>query len=176
MKSVYVVRHADWNLVDDALTAESREAAMKKRSQFPPFTHVVSSPFERCKQTAELLSQKPAEVSELASVPQAPERFLSYIQEQRKVHPLGVAGVLFEIPQVKPALEEAGRKLISLIKEVLLKLNDDGSALVISHDGTMLAAERIIRNQSLEAPLDHTYSELQGFKVDQDLNLSELEK
>mgnify|MGYP001619559525 FL=1 len=92
--------------------------------------------------------------------------------ELRKIHPLGVAGAIFSLPELHEPVMEAGKRLLSLITETLQALPENGKALIVSHDGTMVAAEKIIKKE-LFSSLEKTYRELEGFTVDEKLNLEE---
>jgi len=174
MKEVYLVRHADWNLTKDQLTDEGKRHAQEKASALPKFKYVYSSPLNRAQETAGLLSGRQPKVDDRAATPKAPSEFGSQIMERRKTNPLGVAGVLFEIPEVRPALQEAGNPLAELVKQALSELGDDEAALIVSHDGTMVSAERVFKQVSFDKPLDHTYGELEGYVVDEKLTVRQL--
>jgi broad specificity phosphatase PhoE len=176
MRKVYLVRHANWNLNEDSLTKDGIEHARGKRNHFPEFARVYSSPLNRTQETAELLSGQKPQVDGRAATPKAPSEFGQKIAERRKTHPFGVAGALFDIPEVRPALQAAGSALSELIRQALSEVPDGQSALIVSHDGTMVSAERILKHQPFDAPLDHTYDELEGFIVDDNLNVRVLDK
>lgn len=174
MKAVYLVRHANWNLNEDELTEEGKKQAQEKAKAFPKFKIVYASPLYRTQQTAGLLSGKQPMLDERAAIPKAPKELGPQIAERRKTNPLGVAGTLFEIPEARPALQEAGNALSGLVTQALDGLNDGEAALIVSHDGTMVSAERVLRQESFDAPLDHTYEELEGFVVDENSNITRL--
>ena len=58
------------------------------------------------------------------------------------------------------------------IKEVLSKLPKDERALIISHDGTMVSAEKIMKKDTF-ASIERTYYELEGFVIDSNLQMKE---
>lgn len=70
------------------------------------------------------------------------------------------------------ALRAAGEDLVSLVKTTISELRDNEKALIISHDGTMLAAERVLTHTNFTEPLEHTYGELEGFVVNENLEVS----
>jgi broad specificity phosphatase PhoE len=174
MKEVYVLRHAEWDGKEDTLTAQGKSGADKYSAYLPDFDLIYSSPFVRTQQTAEIISGVKPRIESAASVPQSPPVIREEVLERRKTHPLGIAGALFEAQEAHPALKFAGQALTQLIQQALDELQKDQKALIISHDGTMVAAERILTNIDLAEPLTQTYNELEGFIVDENLHLKKL--
>jgi broad specificity phosphatase PhoE len=174
MKEVYLVRHADWNLTEDWLTEDGIKHTKNKSDRLPKFSRVYSSPLNRAQQTAELLSGQKPRVDDRAAIPQTSSEHGQQIAERRKTNRFGVAGALFEIPEIWPALQIAGSALNDLIRQVLTEVPDGERALIVSHDGTMLSAERILEHKPFNIPLDHTYGELEGFVVNDTLNVRKL--
>lgn len=174
MKEVYVLRHANWDGKDDTLTAQGEAAAEEYSAHLPKFATVYSSPFIRTQQTAERLSGVKPNIDDAASIPQAPAEVRDQILARRATHPLGIAGALFETKEAHNALRSAGQALSLLIQQALNEIEDDQKALIVSHDGTMIAAERVLTNTDFTEPLTHTYSELEGFRVDESLQLKRL--
>lgn len=107
-------------------------------------------------------------------VPQSPSEIRGAILERRKTHPLGIAGALFEAEEARPALKLAGQALNQLIRQALDELRENQKALIISHDGTMIAAERVLTNIDFTEPLVRTYDELEGFIVDENMQFKKL--
>jgi broad specificity phosphatase PhoE len=176
MKEVYVLRHANWDGKEDLLTEQGKSDAEEYSGYLPDFAVVYSSPFLRTQQTAELLSKgtKP-HVEASASVPESPAEVRDQILRRRSTHPLGIAGALFEAKEARPALKIAGEALSQLIQQALSELQEGQKALIVSHDGTMVAAERILTSVDFTEPLKQTYDELEGFTVDETLHLKKLE-
>lgn len=172
MKKVYVVRHANWDGKTDKLTAQGIKTANEKVILFPQFDIVICSPFIRSQQTSKILSQhsKPI-IDQLASVPQSPSEVREQILARGAGHTFGIAGALFESEEAHAALKQAGENLIKLIHSTIDSLEPNQNALIISHDGTMVAAERLITRTNFTVPLDHTYSELEGFIVTENMNI-----
>lgn len=171
MKEVYILRHANWDNSQDQLTEQGIEAARKYSASLPNFTIVEASLFQRAQQTAELLSGVKPKEEPGASILQASDDVRAKVLERRETNPFGIAGALFETQEAWPALKRAGDGLVQAIKKALDELGDNQRALIISHDGTMMAAERILKNEPFENPIDHTYSELEGYIVDSDLRV-----
>lgn len=62
------------------------------------------------------------------------------------------------------------------MKEILVirqELQDGQRALIVSHDGTMVALEKVLTRSPFDH-IDHTYAELEGFRVNEDLELGRL--
>lgn len=169
MKQVIVLRHADWDNVTDELTESGRQQCAKLAPNTGPFAIVVSSPTIRTQQTAELLSSKRPIVDNRAGTLKSDPKFLAKITEMRKNHPLGVAGALFSIPELREPLRLKGQELKELIEETLAKLEDGQQALIVSHDGMMVALYKAITGETFDTA-NHTYGTLQGFRVDESLN------
>jgi broad specificity phosphatase PhoE len=174
MKEVYILRHANWNNSEDTLLPEGIENAKERSVTLPRFTVAYASPFIRTQQTAELLSHLKPKIIAQASIPEAPSEIRSQILERRATHPFGIAGALFETPQAWPALQTAGNALATLIKDTLAELDDEEKALIVSHDGTMVAARRILSHTDIEQPLEYTYGELEGFKINEKMIIEDI--
>lgn len=174
MKEVYLMRHANWDLTEDHLTNEGKNHAEERANTLPKFKVVYSSPLNRTQETASILSDMQPKVDERASTPKAPSELGPQIMERRKTNRLGVAGALFEIPEARAALQGAGGALSKLIQQALGELSNDEAALIVSHDGTMVAAEKVLKRESFDEPLDHTYGELEGYIIDENLNIKQL--
>jgi broad specificity phosphatase PhoE len=175
MKEVYVLRHANWNGKEDALTEQGKRDAKEYSTYLPDFAIVYSSPSVRTQQTAEIIGGAKPHIEAAASVPQSPPEVRMQILERRNTHPLGIAGALFEAKEAHPALRLAGQALSRLIQQTLDELQENQNALIVSHDGTMVAAERILTNSDFTEPLKQTYDELEGFMVDENLQVKKIE-
>lgn len=169
-KQVYVLRHANWNLERDGLTEEGRRACLTLRNKLGKFDAVICSDFSRNKETAKLLSGSTPKVDVRAGILKLTEKQNKMLSELRKTHPLGVAGAIFSSPELIAPVRKAGEKVVTLVKEILAALPENGKALVVSHDGTMVSAEKILKNESFDN-LERTYFELEGFVINECLNL-----
>lgn len=174
MKEILVIRHANWNLVDDKLTEESREKCLELRPTLGSFAIVLSSPAGRTQETAELLSGQKPTTDERASILQAPPELSAKVLELRKTHPFGVAGAIISIPELREPLQKQGEALKDLLAETLKTLQDDQRALIVSHDGAMVALEKVLTGLPFDQ-IDHTYAELEGFRVNEGLELKRLQ-
>jgi broad specificity phosphatase PhoE len=173
MKEVIVIRHANPDRVNDRLTDEGRKQCAALKSRLGPFVLVVSSPAGRTQETAALLSGKTPIVDERAGVLKAPPEVGPQIAELRKIHPFGVAGAIISIPGLREPLKQQGLALKELVEESLEKLKDGERALIISHDGTMVAFEKVLKNASFNE-ISHTFGELEGFRLDEGMTLARL--
>jgi broad specificity phosphatase PhoE len=175
MREVYVLRHANWDGKDDTLTEQGKSDAEEYSTYLPDFAIVYASPFVRTQQTAERIGGIKPLTEAAASVALSPIGVRDQILKRRSIHPLGIAGALFETEEAHPALKVAGEALIQLIKQALNELQKNQKALIVSHDGTMVAAERVLTNIDFAEPLKQTYGELEGFTVDENCQLKKLE-
>jgi len=171
MKQVYVIRHANWDLQNDKLTAETSQKCLEFKKRLGDFDLVFSSNFGRAIETARLLSGKEPVIDNRAGILKMSDETAKKITALRQNHPLGVVGVLFSFSENIEALQNVGSGLCSLIKEVFLKLPKNGKALVVSHDGTMVSCEKILKNESF-ASVDKTYGGLEGFLVDEQMKIN----
>lgn len=174
MKEVLVLRHANWNLVDDKLTDESRKKCRELKPMLGLFNIVLSSPAGRTQETAELLSGQKPKIDERAAILKSPPELSAKVQELRKTHPFGVAGAIISIPELREPLRRQGEALKSLLVETLNSMEDNERALIVSHDGTMVALEKVLTSTPFDQ-IDHTYAELEGFRVDENLALTRLQ-
>ena len=170
MKKVYVLRHAAWKYPEGTLTPEGEKkiAGLKKTAKM--FNIIISSPATRAQQTAKLLTNKDPIIENRASILDVTEEELNYIVTQGKNHPFGMAGFIFDDPKFIKLAEKKGKELADLILETLGKLKDGESALILSHDGVMVAAEKVLKQQPFE-PIDYSYKLLEGFTVDENLHI-----
>lgn len=172
MREVYVLRHANWNLNRDSLTGEGKQKCLDLKEKLGKFDIVISSNFDRNKETAKLLTGVEPKVDERAGILKLTEEQNNKITELRQKHPFGVAGAILSIPELIEPVKKAGKNLIELIKEAVSKLPENGRALIISHDGTMVSAEKILKKDTF-ASIGKTYSELEGFSLDDNLQVKE---
>jgi broad specificity phosphatase PhoE len=172
-KQVYVIRHAEWDLEHDRLTEEGNEAAQKAATRLPGFSVVYSSPADRAQQTAEIIGNQIPVTDPRAGTPLFPAVFRSQLDERRKTHPLGVAGALFELPRAQEVLSEAGKAFKLLVDKAMAELQDGEYGLIVSHDGTMVAAEKVLRGESFDS-IEHSFGELEGFVIDDNKRITSI--
>lgn len=179
MKQIYILRHANWNLDNGRLTDEGKQKCLGlkdkllERCEFNKlrcFDIIISSDFNRTKETARLLTGLKPKIDKRAGILKLTKEQNKQITELRQRHPLGVVGVIFSIPELTNPLKQAGQNLIKLINEILAKLPKNGNALIISHDGTMISAEKILRKETF-ASVHKTYYGLEGFIVDEKFHI-----
>ena len=172
MRQVFVLRHANWNLDKGGLTDEGKQKCLDLREKLGNFDIVIASNFDRNKETAKLLTGVKPQVDERAGILKLTKEQNDKITELRQKHPLGVAGAIFGIPELIKPVKEAGKNLIKLVKKVLSELPENGRALIISHDGTMISAEKILKKDTFVS-IEKTYYELEGFILDDNLQIKE---
>ncbi|OVE75133.1 hypothetical protein BVX95_00130 [archaeon D22] len=173
MKKIYVLRHSNWDLDRDALTKEGLQKAEAFRKRLDNPKIVISSPKDRTIETAKVLSGKNPVIDNRADIPDFSDEQNRFIRENREFHPLGVPGVIFEKEELIFIAKKAGERFLELLDEVLLKLDGGQSALILSHDGTMIPAEKLLLRDSFEKN-NKTFHELEGFVVDENLNIRNL--
>jgi broad specificity phosphatase PhoE len=173
LKEVVVVRHGQWDLVNDQLTDEGKGRCREQKPTLGSFVIVISSPSGRTRETAQLLSDVEPRADERAGIPKRAQEFGRRIAELRKTHPHGVPGALISIPELREPLCKQGVALLELVKDVLAELSEGQRGLIVSHDGTMVAMEKVLTNATFDE-IDHTYGELEGYRVDESMHLARL--
>lgn len=173
MKEVVVVRHANWDFVHDKLNEEGQRHCVEIKPSLGSFSIVVSPSFIRSQETARAISEKNPLIDERAGVLKISPEYMQQITELRKSNPLGVAGAIISISELREPLRTQGQLLMTLVEELLMKLADNEKALIVSHDGTMVALEKILNNEPFDT-INHTFGELEGFRVSEELVVSVL--
>ncbi|HSA83918.1 MAG TPA: histidine phosphatase family protein [Patescibacteria group bacterium] len=172
MKQIYVIRHADKNKETGQLTDEGRERARQLKDQLGNFDLVITADRPRLTETALLLTGRDPQIDKRAGFVYTSSEQKERLSQQAKVHPMDHAGALFEFPEHKEHVGIIGNNLIELIKETFQKLPENGKALIVSQDGVMVAAERILQNKPYEK-LESSYQPLEGYIIDYELNIKE---
>lgn len=141
MKEVYVLRHGEKD-ADGNLHERGKRAAEAMRPVLPTFIHVYSSPVERAAQTAFALTGTAPETDERAAFAMAPAEVSNAINAL--VHEQGIsfldAARQYNDTTVLEGVDSKARELNLLIDELLDVLPEDGKALVVSHDLTIVPA------------------------------------
>ena len=173
MKQVHVRRHAPKHATGN-LTEEGKKLAVQFKKKLGTYDLIISSNKPRAIETAELLTGlKPLIDKRVGTPPFTPEQEQK-LHELGVNHPFGIAGVILDNPQYRIMIKPQGESLAQLIKETLEKLPQNGSALIISHDGVMVTAERILKDKQLDKA-EKTFKPLMGFKVHEDGTIEDLE-
>ncbi len=92
--------------------------------------------------------------------------------DKQKTNSLGIVGAIWENDSLVNDARIAERQLLDLVIETLQLLADNERALIVSHDCTMLGLEKVIRTESFETD-SHTFGELEGLLIDEDLLASD---
>ena len=168
MKEVVILRHGEKD--GDKLTEEGVQACKLLASRIGKFNVAVASDRYRAIQTAELVSGIPVHTDVRASVPQFPEAELDKLAEIQATHPLGIIGAIWQNESLINDAREAGVKLLDLVKEVLTSLPRNGRALIVSHDGTLIGLEKLLKDESFDY-VDHSFGPIEGIRVDERLGV-----
>lgn len=172
MKQVHIRRHAPKHAAGN-LTEEGKKLAKEYQKHPENYDLIISSNKPRAVETAELLTGlKPIVDTRAGTPPFTPEQEHT-LHELGEKHAFGIAGVILDNPQFRVMIKPQGEKLVQLIKETLNKLPANGKALIISHDGVMVTAEKILKNKPLNKA-EKTFNPLQGFKVHEDGTIEDL--
>lgn len=163
-----MIRHGEKN--GDSLTPHGVTACKELAERIGAFTRAYASERHRAIRTAELVSKLPVIVDARANVPNFHDNVLRGLAKTQKTHQLGIIGAIWENNSLINNAREAGVRMQGLIEEVMKSLSDDERALIVSHDGTMIGLEKILRNKSFDT-VDHSFGPLEGFTIDQNLNV-----
>lgn len=169
MKEVLVLRHGEKQ--NDELTPAGIDACKALAQSIGEFTVVIASERHRAIQTAEVVSGMPARIDTRANVPNFPDSELDKLVEVQKTHPLGIIGAIWQQPSLVDDAKEAGRKLSELVIETMNKLPENGRALIVSHDGTMVGLEKLLKHESFDT-VDHSFGPLEGIAIQEDLTVN----
>jgi broad specificity phosphatase PhoE len=163
MKEITVLRHAEKDAGGN-LTADGKAAAETLGERIGTYDLVYSSDSPRAIETAVLLSgNQPAVDPRAGAISLTPEE-VRITHEQGKIHRFGIAGVLFDSKMYRPRIIAQGQRLATLITGMWNMLPPNGRALVISHDGVMVAAYMILMHKEL-VRAEKTFRPLQGFRI-----------
>ena len=163
MKQIHIRRHAPKHSTG-GLTDEGKKLANEFKSKVGKYDLVISSDKPRAIETAILITGIRPIVDKRAGTPPFTPEQEKQLHELGQGHPFGIAGVILDNPEYRVMIKVKGESLGNLIQETLKKLPDDGKALIISHDGVMVTAERLLKNKSLDKA-GKTFKPLMGFVV-----------
>jgi broad specificity phosphatase PhoE len=172
MKQVHVRRHAPKHSTG-GLTDEGKKLAKEFKSKIGRYDLIVSSDKPRAIETALLITGIEPVIDKRAGTPPFTAEQERQLHELGQNHPYGIAGVILDNPEYRVMIKVKGESLGNLIKETLKKLPKEGKALIISHDGVMVAAEGLLKNKSLDKAVK-TYKPLMGFVVYEDGTIEDL--
>lgn len=173
MKTVHIRRHAPKHATGE-LTEEGKKLAASYNAQLEKFDLVIASDKPRAIETARLLTGREPSVDRRAGTPPFTPEQEKTLHELGLSHEHGIAGVILDNPQYRAMIKPQGESLAALIRETIGKLPDGGRALIISHDGVMVTAERILKDKPLDKA-DKTFAPLKGFTVSDDGNITDLD-
>jgi broad specificity phosphatase PhoE len=171
-REVHVLRHAPRN-ISGQLTEEGKRQAQSLKGKLGKYHKVISSEMPRAQETAILITGEPPHIDKRAGIPAFTEEQERALFELGKIHPHGIAGVIFDTPEYRELVKIRGKTLAELIKETLTNLPENARALIITHDGSMVGAEKILTNQPFDTAGKY-YKPLSGYKVNEQLEIEEL--
>jgi len=166
VKQVHVIRHAP-KYSSGNLTKEGKKLAQEFKKQLGKYDLIISSDKPRAIETAGLLTGLKPIIDKRSGIPSFTPKQEKELHELGQSHPYGIAGVIFDNPEYREMIKPKGENLVELIKETLNSLPKNGKALVISHDGVMVTAERILKGKPLDKA-EKTFRPLTGFMVRED--------
>lgn len=172
MKYIQVRRHAPKH-AEGHLTDEGKKSAESVKKTLPTFNIILSSDKPRAVETAKLLTGVNPQIDKREGTPAFTLEQEKELHKLGEKHPFGIAGVIFENPKYKKMIKKQGARLAELIKKTLLKLPENGCALILSHDGVMISAEKILKHASFNKA-GKTIKPLQGFQVNEKEEIIEL--
>jgi broad specificity phosphatase PhoE len=167
MKEVIVLRHGEKD--GDELTAEGVKACRELSKQIGNLHIVIASGRNRAVQTASLVSGKQVHTDVRASVPPFPDDEMEMLEDIQATHPLGIIAAIWQKPMLVENARQAGLKLLDLVKETMNALGENERALIVSHDGTMIALEKLLKKESF-GTVDHSFGPLEGIRVSENLD------
>ncbi len=172
MKQVHIRRHAPKHSTGN-LTEEGKKLAKEFKTKLGKYDLILSSDKPRAIETAILITGLKPIMDKRAGTPPFTPAQEKKLHELGQNHQYGIAGVILDNPEYRVMIKIKGKSLVDLIQETLKKLPEDGKALIISHDGVMIAAERLLKNKSLDKA-EKTFQPLMGFVVYEDGRIEDL--
>lgn len=172
MKYIQIRRHAPKH-AEGHLTGEGKKLAESVKKKLPTFDIIISSDKPRAVETAKLLTGVNPQIDKRAGTPAFTLEQEKELHNLGEKHLFGIAGVIFDNPIYRKMIKKQGEKLAELIKETLIKLPENGCALIISHDGVMVSAEKILKHASFESA-GKTFKPLEGFQMNEKGEIIEL--
>ncbi|MFO0703688.1 MAG: phosphoglycerate mutase family protein [Patescibacteria group bacterium] len=134
-KIIYLLRHAEKD-PNGTLTDKGRNEAKELRLKLPQFEKVICSDSARSEETASLITGTKPQVDKRCGFYMAPKEksdLLNKIATDRKIPFLNAVAILNDA-EVNEGINKKSDELISLIQETLQKLQQNGAALIVSHD------------------------------------------
>jgi broad specificity phosphatase PhoE len=164
VKEIVVLRHGEKE--GDSLTRQGIADCKALVARIGSFDLAIASPRHRAIQTAKLVAGLDVIVDERAGVPEFPDSELSKLAKIQQTHKLGIIGAIWESPSLIEDARTAGAKLKDLVREVMNELLSSQRALIVSHDGTMIGLEKLLRTESFDT-IDHSFGPLEGISINE---------
>lgn len=141
MKRVYLLRHAEKN-TNGVLTKRGAEDARQLGKELPAFEKVISSDSERAKLTAIFITGKDPEVDDRAgfySTTQEKSDAITLLASSKGISFFEAANI-YNNGELFEGINKTANRLNQLIDEVLTGLEENETALIVSHDMTISPA------------------------------------
>jgi broad specificity phosphatase PhoE len=168
MKEVIVLRHGEKQ--GDELTSAGVLACQALAERIGTIHKAIASERHRATQTAQIISGLVVHVDSRANVPDFPNSEIDNLVSEQRTNPLGIIGAIWQKPALVEDARIAGGRLKELVEDTLVGLDEGQRALIVSHDGSMIGLEKLLRNESFEN-VDHSFGPLQGFSIDENLRV-----
>jgi broad specificity phosphatase PhoE len=166
MKHVYILRHAQKDKAGN-LTEEGKIKAEELQYKLPKFKLIIASDSPRTQETAILLTKIKPIIDSRAGYFNAPKEVSEEISIQSKSNKAGFTGAYLQNEAIREEVIAKAEGLIELIFETLEKLEPNENALIISHDITMVPAEKLLtKNFNTQS-----FNYLSGYVVDENRQL-----
>lgn len=170
MSKIYILRHANWDLVSNKIDPRSINTVKLVSSKVPNFNTVISSPAERAITSAVLLTGSQPIIDDRASTFDADKNQSEAISEIIRVKKCSAVEAIFSIPELDKILVTIGSQLVSLCEEAIEDLPKNQNILIISHDTTMVSALKILKGEDFKNA-NNSFREFEGFILDEKLNI-----
>lgn len=132
MKKIFVLRHAQKNLLTSGITKKGEEECHQAQRVFPPFSQVICSEKKRTYETALHLTNTEPQTDPRANIE-----------------------------------HDTGEELVELIFDILKKLKDNETAVIITHEPCLRAAFALLDHKIPPPQEQIHFDSLQGFIVDE---------
>lgn len=134
-KRIYLLRHAEKD-PNGSLTERGRSQAKTLGNKLPRFQEIISSDSQRTIETAELITGRKPVVDARCRhyvAPKAKSDYLNALAKEKGFSFLE-AVVEFNDSEVNQGVEEKAIELNQLVDELLSRMKDGDSSLIVSHD------------------------------------------
>ena len=170
MKKIYFIRHADWDHETGNLSEKGKKQCEEVRETLPKFDLIITTNSPRTQQTARLLTGKESIIDERVNPLPLTKEEIKVLAEKSKAQKYGMAGAILDTPTLVEPLKRRGKESVSLLHEILEKIAENQNALIISHDGVIVAAEKILKHEKFDK-INNYYNPLEGIILNESLQI-----